>query len=273
MKVDEIEHIYRTSKNIFEDLYSYFYKNAESLNVLTAPITKDTILFRTRDVDSIDNIKGIEDVQYPPSSPCHSRIGKPNQIWFYTSDHYQACLSEMLQFWYDKYKLGETITVIITSWKIKLNLNIIFIPDFNNDNEVLKHYGINSYFKNDPLWDYICKKFQTQIFDDKNIYQFTSAFSNSLINVAKSVNNHIDGIFYPCVQYPKKSNIALRSSLVDNNSIVLNEIKKIEAIKRSELNENSLPSYDINANPSKELDGDYNPKLNEISWKWISKNG
>ncbi len=267
MKIDEIEHIYTTSKNIFEDLYSYFYKNAAYLNVLTAPITKDTILFRTRDVDSIEDIKGIEDVQYPHSSPDHSRIGKPNQIWFYTSDHYEACLSEMLQFWYDKYKLGEKIIVIITTWKIIVDLNIIFIPDFNNDNEVLKHYGLNSYYKNDILWGYICNKFKTQNFEDKNIYQFTSAFSNSLIDVAESANNHIDGIFYPCVQYPKKSNIALRSSLVDNKSIILNEIKKIETIKRSELNDNNLPSYDINVDTSTEINGKYNPELNEITWE------
>lgn len=267
MKINEIEDIYINSKNKFGDLYNYFYKNAAYLNVLTAPITKNTILFRTRDVDSLNKIKSLKDVQYPPCSPDYSRLGKPNQIWFYTSDHYQACLSEMLRFWYDKYKLGETIIVIVTSWIIKADLNIIFIPDLNNDNEVLKYYGFNKYFRNDDLWKYICHKFKTQTFEDEHIYQFTSAFSNSLIDVAELENNYIDGIFYPCVQYPKKSNIALRSSLVDNKSVILSEVKKIETIKKSELNDNNLPSYDINFDRNTEINGKYNPELNEIIWE------
>jgi len=115
------------------------------------------------------------------------------------------------------------------------------------------------------LWDYICNKFKTQKFEDKNIYQFTSAFSNFLIDAAESEDEHINGIFYPCVQYPIKSNIALLSNLVDNSSVVLNEIKKIETLKRAELNDNSLPSYDINADTSKEIDGEYDPKQNEIT--------
>lgn len=260
--IQEIELIYQSSYDKYEELYNYFLKYCE-LEVLVTDLVVGYRLIRARDISSLESIKSKKDVQFHPTSKNFSRIGKPNQIWFYLSDDENACLLEMLPSWLNKYKLGQTIDVVLTLWQIREKMKVIIIPDFYKKNEIVNKLNLNSSFNNKEFWYYICKKFKTTTLEDKNIYYFTSAFSNALIDRYEIEKNTIDGIFFPSVQYPEKSNLAFKPHLVKDEHLILSDLKKISYRKSLILNKYGKPQYfPIDG----DIQGYYEPNLDKITW-------
>ena len=262
MNINRIEEIYRYSFRKYEDLYDYFYNNCEfQITSTKLSLGYDTI--RIRDYMDLKEIQSKVNVQYPPTSTSFTRIGKPNQIWFYISDDFNASVSEMLPSWYSKIRPGDDINIIISVWHVRQEIKVLIIPDLNNLNETCKKLDLQAYNLNRNFWTYICNKFRTTTLESKNIYEFTSAFANSVFDRAIIEGKDMEGFFYPSVQYPTKSNIALIKSTVDNEKIVLKYLDKTIIHKSRLLNIYGTPNYkqicDFNH-------GFYEPEGDEFEW-------
>jgi len=261
MGIKKIIEIYQNSYQKYDDLYDYFL-NYCGFQILATRLSIGYITFRVRDYNNLDEIVKRENVQYPKSSPYFSRIGKPNQIWFYISDGWKASLTEMLPSWYKKIKPGENIKVIISTWQIRQDINVLIIPDLDKINNVSNALNLDSHYNSD-FWKLICRKFQSTTLEDKNIYEFTSAFANALITRAQYEGKPVDGIFYPSVQYKQESNVALIPSVVDNEKIILKDLLRTECHKSRILTVQGLPSYETVLEPVR---GYFEPHKDEITW-------
>jgi hypothetical protein len=262
MNTNRIEEIYRFSENKFNDLYMYFLNHC-GFQILSTKLCLGYDTYRIRDYKELKEIKTKDNVKYPPSSSFYSRIGKPNQIWFYTSDDYNVPFAEMMPIWYSKINPGENIKIILSIWHIRHEITVLIIPDLININDVCKRLDLSAYYHDQKFWSFICNKFRTTTLEDKNIYEFTSAFSNVLMDRAKIEGKNVDGIFYPSVQYPLKSNLALYTSCIDNDKVVLKNLLKAEFNKSKILSYNGKPNY---IQISDFEPGFYNPEKDTISW-------
>lgn len=243
MDTEVIDEIYKTSTNKYNDLYNFFF-NSCKFEVLSTRLQLGFEIFRVRDYKKMSEIKTTKDVQHPPKAPTvFSRIGKPNDNWFYISDDYNTAITEMFPSWHSKLSNGQIIKIIISKWQIKKSINVIIIPDFDNINKVSKMLNLSSHYDDKEFWLYICKKFKTTTLEDKYIYEFTSAFANSLIDRANLNGKKIKGIFYPSVQYPLNSNIALLPSIVDSKKIILKDIYRTVIWKSWFKNKTKKPFY------------------------------
>ena len=262
MDIHRIEEIYRNSLNKYEDLYDYFL-NYCGFQILITRLSLGYDTFRVRDYKYLSEIKNKDDVKYPPTSKSYSRTGKPNQIWFYVSDHFNASVSEMLPSWYSKVNPGDDINIVISEWHVRQEIRVLIIPDLSNINEVCKEIDLEAYHNKLEFWNYILKKMRTTTLESKDIYQFTSAFANSLMDRSKYEEMDIEGIFYPSVQFPSKSNLALLPSTVDNEKIVLKSLNKTIIRKSRLLNIQGTPNY---RQICKFEQGYYEPDKDVISW-------
>lgn len=262
INVEKIEEIYRYSYQKYADLYEYFLNYAD-FQILLTNLTLGYDALRIRDYNDLDKIKCRDDVKYPPTSNSFSRIGKPNQIWFYVSDNFNASASEMLPGWFSKVKHGDDIKIIISKWHIREVIKVAIIPDFNNQNIVCKQLDLTPYKKERKLWEYISNKFRLTTLQNEEIYQFTSAFANAIMDRAKLDDFDLEGIFYPSVQYPSQSNLALDKKTVDNEKIVLKSLYKTVIHKSLILNENGLPKYMQICDFEQ---GFYEPDKDKIEW-------
>lgn len=262
MNVAKIEEIYRYSYQKYVDLYEYFLNNSV-FQILLTNLTLGYDTLRIRDYTDLDKIKCRDDVKYPPTSNYFSRIGKPNQIWFYVSDNFNASASEMLPSWYSKVKPGDDIKIIISKWHIREVIKVAIIPDFNNQNIVCRKIDLTPYKRDRKLWEYISNKFRLTTMQNKEIYQFTSAFANAIMDRAKLNDCDLEGIFYPSVQLPSQSNLALNKLAVDNEKIVLKSLCKTVIHKSLILDENGLPNYQQICDFEQ---GFYEPDKDKIEW-------
>lgn len=262
MNINHIEELYRHSDNKYKELYNYFY-NYSDFEILITPLSLGFNTVRIRDYNHISEIKNKDDLKYPPTSKSFSRIGKPDQIWFYLSDDIKASFAEMLPAWFYNKKLGETIKIIVSHWHIRQKIRVVIIPDLLNINEVCKHLDLSGFKKQIPFWNFICQKYRTSTLEDQNIYQFTSAFANSLVDRSNIEGNGIDGIFYPSVQFPIKSNIALKPSVVDSEKIILSSLGRMKVRKGCITDYNGLPNYETACEFEQ---GYYEPNKDLISW-------
>lgn len=254
-----IEEIYKSSERIYEDLYHVFMYNC-GFQILLTKLSLGYDTYRIRDFNDIREIRSKDNVKYPPVSKTYSRIGKPDQIWFYVSDDIGACLAEMMPIWYSKNKPGQDINIIVSTWQVRREVTVIIIPDLMNINEVCRQIDLSPYHSDKVFWSYICSKFRSTTLDEKDIYQFTSAFANALVDRASLEGKQVDGIFYPSVQYPIKSNLALRTSCVDDDQLVLRYLCKTVFKK---LMINGIPKYEQITDRNL---GCYDPEKDLISW-------
>lgn len=262
MDIKRIEEIYRYSFHKYEDLYEYFYNYCEfQISSTKLSLGFDTI--RIRDYKNLNEIQSKVDVQYPPTSSSFSRIGKPNQIWFYVSDDFNAAASEMLPGWYSKINPGDDISIIISTWHVRQEIKVIIIPDLTNQNEICKKIDLQVYNANRKFWSYVCGKFKTTTLESKFIYEFTSAFANSVFDRTIDLGKNVEGFFYPSVQYPTKSNIALLKSTVDDKKIVLKYLDRTKIHKSRLLNIYGTPNYKQTCSFQS---GFYDPNTDKIEW-------
>lgn len=242
MDTKEIEEIYRYSYNKYDDLYNYFLYKCD-FNILFTRLSIGFNTYRIRDFANFEEIKKKENVQYPKESKSYSRIGKPGQVWFYISDDINATYAEMLPIWLKNKGYGETFYTVVSIWQVREPIRVLIIPDFTNANENCKVANLEPYKEHINFWKHVVCRFSENSVDNESVYEFTSAFANSLITRSNIEGQNIKGIFYPSVQMLEKSNLALLPSVVDTDEIVLIKLAKIEYQKNRILNIRGKPKY------------------------------
>lgn len=258
-----INTIFQSSADKYNDFLSYF--NSIHIPILETRLAISQTVYRARYSEPNITLDDYSEYIYPPSNNSFSRIGKPGDIWFYGSDNYEACIAEMLPFWYNDFELGSTIKVTFGLWQIRQPTNVLVVPDLELKNEIAKAMNLNERYsvEDKKFWNFISPYFYESTKINPEIYQLTSALISSVILRSELTDSIIDGIAYPSVQHREKTNIALRPRVIDNEQIVFKKAVDTTFHKMNLLNLNGLPSYE---GPSNEREGILNRSIEKIEW-------
>lgn len=264
--ISVIEKTYQPSDLLYEKMFAHF-ANLSGFEFQAVNLKPNSPIVRARFSDSKKSFKYISDVSYPQKKHVKefSRLNRPGQNLFYASESIDSCLTEMLPFWFDTFKTGDKITVTLGLWIVKSDIKLLIIPETENltplNTKVISEMKLHDI----EFWDYISQKFKTSTSQDKDIYEFTSAFGNSLWLNAKKEKMNVDGFIYSSVQSKNNINIALDPQVVDSEKLVLTELMEIK-FKRTGLNEKGLPVY-------RQIGKKKNGRINSVNKKidWIKK--
>ena len=244
--LNAIDKTYKTAKNsdlIYELMLANFV-NISGFVFQTGVIKQGSPLIRARFSSDMTSFLKLSDVSYPQKFHVtdFSRLNRPRQNLFYASESEKACIAEMLPFWLDKFKTGDRIKVTLGKWILRKDLMLLFIPDTKNVNKLSK-ITISQLRPEEKLfWDYFSEKLKTSTKEDKNIYEFTSAFANALWLNSKLQNIEVSGFLYSSVQSSKDLNIALTPETIENEFIVPSEFVEIVFL-RNGITATGLPTY------------------------------
>jgi hypothetical protein len=148
----------------------------------------------------------------PDSSLVHnySRANKPHQSVFYLSDKYETNRSELLPTWSCDAPINFKFDITISVWELNEDIFVALIPEKSNP-------AFHDYFKKNfskieiEFLNWITEKFSTKILENPNVYKFTSALCNVLLDRETKQKNW--GTLYPSVhsrdEIGKGYNIAL----------------------------------------------------------------
>lgn len=241
--IASIEKTYTSSSLIYESMLEHFL-NLDGLPFYYVPLKRGSYLIRARYKNANLHFEKPEEFSYPPSEyVCNfSRLNRPRQSLFYASETENSCFAEMIRFWGEEFNLGDKIRVGLGKWRLKEDIKVIIVPDPDNKSEL----NINTVNRLKPLelefWRYISEKFKTTGLDDKNIYEFTSAFSNALYLNGKKQDKSVGGFIYSSVQSPENLNLALNKELVDSDILNLEQIAEMQCTRLDNDNR-KLPFY------------------------------
>lgn len=262
--VNKIEYIYRNSSNIYQELYEYFMSKCK-FTVLTTYLSEYFQCFRVREIEDTSEIKTKKDLGYRPTAPDYfSRVAKSGQNLLYLSDGQKTAFAEMMQKWYFDKTNVSSFDIVVAEWSTKAakQIKVIIIPDFEQKNNVCKEIDLSAYEEDKWFWSYISLKFRTLPMHESDIYKFTAAFSNAILD--KSNEDVIDGIVYPSVQYPEKVNIALQPYVQDKNMISLGKHPfKVTLHNTGELTKERMPKYEIR---EREIFAEFDSNSDTIKW-------
>lgn len=271
------EDLNRRLKIIFEinenDEYAYenaflCFRNIQHLPVFTYKVPKGSMIFRTRTNDTQNHFTKISEISYPRNEfvKKFARLNRPFQSLFYGSENRPTSYIELVEYWADEKKIGDTLQVTIGMWEFQRDVNLLIVPkpqkgDRKTDAE--SYYGemFDNFLESGNLtefgkinseivFEYMSKEFGKPSKKDKKTYIITSSYSNIMFQ-----NTNIDGILYPSVPFGGDGyNIGLRRELVDNEIIKLIEVTEdifvIEATpegKHHFFNTNTQSTRNINA--------------------------
>jgi hypothetical protein len=241
--IDTIEKTYKSSDLIYEMMFAHFC-NLSGFGFQTVTMKQGSCIIRARYSGKMDSFVDLPDVSYPQKCYVNnfSRLNRPGQNLFYASESELACLSEMLPFWFDEFKTGDLIKVTLGKWIARHDLKLLIIPDRNNSNQLNTATIKNLYPEEIVFWDYISSKYKASTKDDKNIYEFTSAFANALWLNAKQQDINVNGFIYSSVQLSKNVNIALSTDTIDTGFLIPSDFVEIP-FQRNNANDSVLPKY------------------------------
>lgn len=241
--IDTIEKTYKSSDLIYEMMLAHF-MNLSGFGFHIVTVKQGSRIIRARYSDKKDSFVDLSDISYPQK--CHvknfSRLNRPGQNLFYASESEFACLSEMLPFWFDEFKTGDLIKVTLSKWIARYDLKLLIIPDINNSSPLNTATIKQLHPEETVFWNYISSKFKTSTKDDKNIYEFTSAFANALWLNAKRQNINANGFIFSSVQSTQSVNVAFSTDTIDTEFLTPSEFVEI-TFQRTGVNESGLPTY------------------------------
>ncbi|KYG84126.1 hypothetical protein AWW67_03165 [Roseivirga seohaensis] len=244
LKPSIIEGIFKFSNNRYDHFLNYFH--SIHIPIIETKLKLAQTIFRARFSKPDEILEDYTEYIYPPhKSNSFSRIGKPGDTWFYASDNYEACLMEMLPYWYEQFELGTSIRVSIGTWQIRQVISILLIPDVELKNEIAKAFNeVAPYSEEDKkFWNFISPYFYQSSKCNPVIYELTSALVTSVLERSELTGSNLDGIAYPSIQYREKTNVALKPSVIDNEQLIFKSAFDMIFNKESELNEEGLPIY------------------------------
>lgn len=258
-----IKSIFQSSTNKYDDFFNYF--NEIHIPILETRLALSKTIFRARYSINSKILIDFSEFKCPSSNNSFSRIGKPGEIWFYTSNDYMACLAEMLPIWFKKFELGEKIKVTFGFWQIRQPIQVLVIPDHELKNKMAKAMELVKPYsdKDRKFWDFIGPYFYQASMENPNIYMLTSALISSMIYRSELDGNGIDGIAYPSIQHREETNIALKPIVIDKEKIYFEKAVEMTIQKLGDLNDLGLPKY---VGPSNVREGILNRSSNKIEW-------
>jgi hypothetical protein len=261
--IKEIEKKYKSGNLIYERLFAYFV-NLRGYSFKLVTLKKGSTLFRARYKPDKNSFLKINELSYPPSKYVKnfSRLNRPYQSLFYASKSKEACLSEMIRFWFNEFNNGDTIRVTFAEWFVKEDLKLLIIPDTANKSELNKNTIKDMHSQELEFWDYISSKFKTSTKDDSNVHEFSAAFSNSLQLNIDLQEIDASGFIYSNVQNNSDVNIAIFPKFIDLSYIIPSKFTEFD-VQRTFIDKSGLPNYKMIGH---EINGFPNFNNNYIDW-------
>lgn len=222
LESDRLSQILSLSENVFSDCLDYF--NTIRIPIIEAKLKKDSSVYRARVTSKNALLNNLSEYSMPPVSKSYSRVGSPNEEWFYCSETFETSIIETLPRENEDHGQPNIHYVHIGEWVVKDALNVLVIPDFDLKNEILQAINLDLYFDNNDkvVWGKINPHFIAPTTEDLKTYQLTAAFVHSmLLRDQSKQGSKIEGIVYPSVQYNLKSNIAIKGDSLSNGSLLL----------------------------------------------------
>lgn len=226
--LQNLEKIFFKPDLVYEMLFANFI-NLSGFNFQTVAIKQGSPIYRARYTDKNDSFQKLSDISYPPKEfvTTFSRLNRPNQNLFYASESEISCLKEMLPFWFTEFNVGDKIQVTLGKWIIRKDIKLILIPDTENINDLNRNIVNQLQASEMEFWDYFSSKFKTSTKENRNIYEFTSAFGNALWLNSNLQKLNVNGFIYSSVQSPENLNLALSTDTIDSEYLIPLELVEI----------------------------------------------
>lgn len=245
--IENIETVYKSTNSfIYETMFAHF-ANLSGFQIKPIHVKQGSTLIRARHNEKLEPFKFFNDVSYKKADTISSfgRINRPGQSMFYVSENEKTCFKEMLPFWLEKFATNDEFIVVLGDWYVRHDLRVILIPDPENVHIHNHDFFAGIIDEEQLFWKYISDKFKTSKSLDKNIYEFTSAFSNALILNAQKQGFKVDGLMYSSVQSPENINIALLPDVVDSENVIPRQFLTINFLHDG-LDNDKKPQYKEN---------------------------
>lgn len=206
------------SINPFDD-YAYERAVLAYLKLSGLPIFINKLLagmsfFHSRTHDSEDFFYKVSDISLPPQEfvKGFARCNRPFQSIFYCSETRPTSYMELVEYWADSKKIGDTLKVTIGLWELKNSINSIIvispdpdkrISDFDKEHgkafdSLIAKYSGEELESQRLFYKFLFEKFRKPAKKDLKTYIITSAYCNVVLMQA---NGQADAIYYPSVPF------------------------------------------------------------------------
>ncbi len=260
-----INDIINNSSFVYDELFSYF-SHLKEFSFYTCHLPRGFNFYRARKNENFTNFENISDLYAPPSSLIknYSRANTPFQSVLYVSDNWKTNLAELKLFFLKDLAVGDVIWVTQIQFSQIQDLNIIILPDFENEkmNKFIDKIKSECSETEYNFWKFINSFFSKAIKPTENnskIYQLTSAFCNAFRAESRRSQRKIDGIMYTSVEDKKGFNLVLNPNVIKERKIVPKSILKRFLCKSSDTEFYEVKNFDAPINI------DFNK--NKIEWK------
>jgi len=141
-----------------------------------------SVFYRTRN-NKNKSFTEFSDLSCPDASLIHnySRANKPHQNVFYISDKYETTRNELLPTWSHDAPINYQFDITISLWQLNEDIFVALVPEKSNPT-------FHEYFKKNfsaieiEFLNWVTDKFSAKILENPNVYKFTSALCNVLLN-------------------------------------------------------------------------------------------
>ncbi len=228
------------------------YLKLGGLPIFIYKLSSKISFFHTRTHKSEDFFEKISDISLPPQEfvKSYARCNRPFQSVFYCSETRPISYGELVEYWAETAKIGETLKVTLGLWELKKSVNSIIITspepskrisEFDKEHGLafdvlLAKYDGEELESQKLFYNFLFEKFRKPAKKDLKTYLITSAYCNIALMQAKG---EAEAIYYPSVPFKengvnlcinkdffKSENLELKSATRNEFSITENEYKK-----------------------------------------------
>jgi len=228
------------------------YLKLGGLPIFIYELPSNLSFFHSRTHKSEDYFAKVSDISIPPQEfvKSYARCNRPFQSVFYCSETRPVSYSELVEYWADNSKIGETIKVTLSLWKLKVKINSIIITtpepskrisDFDKIHgqyfdSLLSKYRGEELESQKLFYNFLFEKFRKPAKKDLKTYIITSAYCNVAFMLT---NGKADAIYYPSVPFKenginlcinkdffKPTNLELKTATRNEFLVTENELRK-----------------------------------------------
>jgi hypothetical protein len=173
--------------------------------------------FHTRTHNKENFFYKVSDISLPPSEfvKNFARCNRPFQSTFYCSETRPTSYMELLEYWADSKKIGESLKVTLGLWELKCNIMTIIVTspfpdqrvsDFDKEHgaafdSILLKYDGEELEAQRLFYQFLFEKFRKPAKKDIKTYIITSAYCNVAF---MRTNGEANAIYYPSVPFNGK---------------------------------------------------------------------
>lgn len=225
------------------------YLQLGGLPIFMAELPAGYSFFHSRTHNNEDFFNKVSDISLPPSEfvKYYARCNRPFQSTFYCSETRPTSYMELVEYWAESKKIGDSLAVTIGLWELKKNIVTIIVtspyPE-KRESEFDKEHGVTfdrllSQYNGEELdaqklfYQFLFEKFRKPAKKDRKTYIITSAYCNVAF---MRTNGQANAIYYPSVPFNGKGinlcinrhffipeNIELKLALLNQFSITATE--------------------------------------------------